>query len=156
VGCSSRCVRRVGAQNPTVLSPCLLGDCVPVSISPARDDVGKTYGVIGMLECLRAPSTALGVAAAGDLPLVSSWGFGVSTSSRLNCELFMVRQLRGWWTVVIRKRCAKPLCQRLWVAPAPREATLKKRGWPNAGNLGRSTQHQPRLLPEFIASATSR
>lgn len=47
------------------------------------------YGVMGMLECLRAPRTALGVPAAGDLPLSPS-DRGVSLSSRRrNCELFM-------------------------------------------------------------------
>lgn len=50
------------------------------------------YGVMGMLECLRAPRTVLGVPAAGDLVLSPSWSRrAVSLSrSRLNCWLFMV------------------------------------------------------------------
>jgi hypothetical protein len=45
---------------------------------------------MGMLECLRAPSTARGVPAAGDAGLSPSWR-GVSFSnSRRNCELFIV------------------------------------------------------------------
>jgi hypothetical protein len=45
---------------------------------------------MGMLECLRAPSTARGVPAAGDCAPSPSWR-GVSlSSSRRNCWLFMV------------------------------------------------------------------
>lgn len=107
-GCSSRCVRQVGAQSLTGLTPCLPGGCATVSISPrARDNVEETYGVIGMLECLRAPSTALGVAAAGDLPLSPSWGFGVSTSSRRNCELFIVRRVES----LVQSRDSQKTCQ---------------------------------------------
>jgi hypothetical protein len=50
---------------------------------------------MGMLECLRAPSTALGVPAAGDMGLSPSWR-GVSlNSSRLNCWLFIVLAVDG-------------------------------------------------------------
>jgi hypothetical protein len=50
---------------------------------------------MGMLECLRAPNTDLGVPAAGAFPLSPSCR-GVSlSSSRLNCELFMVLRMGG-------------------------------------------------------------
>jgi hypothetical protein len=49
----------------------------------------RSYGVMGMLECLRAPKTVLGAPAAGGLGLSPS-GRGVSlSSSRRNCWLFM-------------------------------------------------------------------
>jgi hypothetical protein len=51
---------------------------------------------MGMLECLRAPSTARGVAAAGDADLSPSCR-GVSlSSSRRNCELFIVLAVNTW------------------------------------------------------------
>ena len=53
---------------------------------------GGTYGVMGMLECLRAPRAAPGVREAGDaLGLVPSCFFVWSlSSSRRNCELFIL------------------------------------------------------------------
>ena len=53
---------------------------------------GGTYGVMGMLECLRAPRAAPGVREAGDaLGLVPSCCFVWSlSSSRRNCELFIL------------------------------------------------------------------
>ena len=53
------------------------------------------YGVMGMLECLRAPRTALGVPAAGDVAGSPSCR-GVSLSrSRRNCWLFIVVRTAG-------------------------------------------------------------
>jgi hypothetical protein len=50
---------------------------------------------MGMLECLRAPSAALGVPRAGDVGLSPSW-LGVSlSSSRRNCWLFIVLATEG-------------------------------------------------------------
>jgi hypothetical protein len=53
---------------------------------------GGTYGVMGMLECLRAPRAAPGVREAGDaLGLVPSCCLAWSlSSSRRNCELFIL------------------------------------------------------------------
>lgn len=61
-----------------------------------------------MLECLRAPNTARGVPAAGELPEAPSCCRGVSMSRRRNCELFMLRA-GEWWarTCNLRKTNAK-------------------------------------------------
>jgi hypothetical protein len=45
----------------------------------------NAYGVIGMLECLREPSTVLGVADAGDLLLSPFFAAPSLSSSRRNC-----------------------------------------------------------------------
>lgn len=68
---------------------------------------GNTDGVMGMLECLRAPSTALGVGAAGDFCLSPSCVLGVSMSSRRNCELFMMIAVEGF----VRLRGSQKRCQ---------------------------------------------
>lgn len=75
---------------------------------------------MGMLECLRAPSTALGMAAAGDLALSSSLGVDFSISSRRNCELFMMCALAA----SAQCRGSQNSCQalhksRLWWDHAP-------------------------------------
>jgi hypothetical protein len=56
-----------------------------------------TCGVMGMLECLRAPSAPPGVREAGDaLWLLPSCFLALSlSSSRRNCELFILREEDG-------------------------------------------------------------
>jgi hypothetical protein len=91
-----RCARPAGGRSLPVLSPYPAGDCVVVSRCHAEREreggrAGKrSYGVIGMLECLRAPKTALGVPAARDFALSPSDRGESLSSSRRNCWLFIV------------------------------------------------------------------
>lgn len=83
-----------GEQSLPEQSLCQLVACTGVNVLRQESLRGCTDGVMGMLECLRAPSAPPGVRAVGvALCWLPSCCLGWSLrSSRRNCELFMMRE----------------------------------------------------------------